>query len=238
MKEKNNPESKLNITFKNTNKKKDILLEDDEDPQKKSSLLKKNEYAYIFLGAALLTIVVVFVFFRPSGNQPRTAVPASTDSVQVFEKRIEHIEAVLAEKLGSGSGLTDIARDSASGEENDLSLETYKQRVERVETAFNVKFDSLAERLERLEKQIVLLSQKAETTLKENPPVKTQTPVKTPAVAKPKPAQKEPILHTVQKGETLYSISKKYNTTVDQLRKLNKMSEKADIYPGNNILVR
>ena len=30
--------------------------------------------------------------------------------------------------------------------------------------------------------------------------------------------------HTVRKGDTLYSISKRYNTTVDQLKKWNKLN--------------
>jgi LysM repeat protein len=44
--------------------------------------------------------------------------------------------------------------------------------------------------------------------------------------------------HTVRKGETLYSISKKYNTSVNALRKLNHLSANDKIYPGTNILVR
>ena len=42
----------------------------------------------------------------------------------------------------------------------------------------------------------------------------------------------------VEKQDTLYSISKKYNTTIDQLRKLNKLSKGATIYPGDKLLVR
>ncbi len=188
-----------------------------------------------------MTHVIVFIFFRPSGKQDNTVSTPVTDSVQVFEKRIAHIETILAEKLGSGAEFDDGNTDSTSLKEGITSIEAYKQRVERVETAFTVKFDSLAERLDRLEKQIALLNQKAVAPATQaSLPVKAAPPVKTATASKAKPAVKapEPMLHTVEKGETLYSISRKYDTTVAQLRKLNKLSEKDDIYPGNNILVR
>ncbi len=66
--------------------------------------------------------------------------------------------------------------------------------------------------------------------------------VKKPATApvpnkeqKPGPA---PMFHTVQKGETLWSISQKYKTTVDALRKLNHLTKDDPIYTGISILVR
>ncbi len=69
-----------------------------------------------------------------------------------------------------------------------------------------------------------------------------------PSKVKPRPVapvkkaikkeKKASVFHAVQKGETLYSISKKYNTSVAALRKLNNLSSTAKIYPGNNILIR
>lgn len=41
--------------------------------------------------------------------------------------------------------------------------------------------------------------------------------------------------HTVKKGDTLYSIAKSNNTTVEQLRKLNHISEDATIKPGQSL---
>jgi LysM repeat protein len=50
--------------------------------------------------------------------------------------------------------------------------------------------------------------------------------------------KKAAMFHTVKKGETLWSISQKYKTSVATLRKLNKMSSTATIYPGTNLLIR
>lgn len=44
--------------------------------------------------------------------------------------------------------------------------------------------------------------------------------------------------HTVAKGDTLYNISKKYETTVDNLRAINKMTTKDSIVIGQRIIVK
>jgi LysM repeat protein len=43
--------------------------------------------------------------------------------------------------------------------------------------------------------------------------------------------------HTVQKGETLYWISKKYGVTVVELQKLNNLSADQSIRTGQKLLV-
>jgi membrane-bound lytic murein transglycosylase D len=46
------------------------------------------------------------------------------------------------------------------------------------------------------------------------------------------------VYHVVQKGETFYSISRKYNITVDMLHKLNHFSKQPTIYPGDKLIVK
>lgn len=95
----------------------------------------------------------------------------------------------------------------------------------------------MIERIGKIEKQISQLIVK--------PDVIPDTPASKPGSADAasekkvvKKEKKESIFHTVQKGETLFSISRKYNTNVETLRKLNNLSNDAAIFPGNNILVR
>lgn len=86
-------------------------------------------------------------------------------------------------------------------------------------------------------------------------PPAAQKPAATPAaVAKPvlspearKPASRpapvaEPVpsgpkYHEIGDGDTLYSIARRYNITVDQLRSLNKLSPEAVLQPGQRIIV-
>lgn len=65
-----------------------------------------------------------------------------------------------------------------------------------------------------------------------------------PVPAAPKPAVEKPetvryVFHRVEKGETLYRISRNYNTTVEKLQELNKM-KKDDllIHAGQELIVR
>jgi LysM repeat protein len=47
----------------------------------------------------------------------------------------------------------------------------------------------------------------------------------------------EALYHEVRSGETLYSISRSYGLTVDELLQLNKLEGKAVIQPGQRLLV-
>lgn len=101
-----------------------------------------------------------------------------------------------------------------------------------------LKLDALLERIGKMEKQIIGL--KSVPTASAKPP-KPVVAVPQKASIKKKAAQskkKKKFFHTVKKGETLWSISQKYKISVATLKKLNKMTAKGKIYPGNNILVR
>jgi LysM repeat protein len=81
--------------------------------------------------------------------------------------------------------------------------------------------DALSQKVEALEKQ-------------KQPPAEPRASPPTPA--KPK-ASVEKKYHTVQKGETLYGISKKYGIKVEELRKLNNLSEAPSLRTGQKLLV-
>jgi LysM repeat protein len=79
--------------------------------------------------------------------------------------------------------------------------------------------DTLALKVEELEKQPI-----AQLKTKPSSPSKS-------AVSSKK------LYHTVKKGETLYRISKKYGISVNELRKLNKLSADQPIRIGQKLLV-
>jgi LysM repeat protein len=53
---------------------------------------------------------------------------------------------------------------------------------------------------------------------------------------KAEPAEKKPVYHTVSKGETIHSLSRAYNTTVDELKRLNGLSDE-NIQLGQKLIV-
>ncbi len=79
------------------------------------------------------------------------------------------------------------------------------------------------------------LSQKVEGLEKQKPPA-PEPKAKPPTAPKPA-ASVEKKYHTVQKGETLYGISKKYGISVEELRKLNNLSKDPSLHTGQKLLV-
>ena len=116
------------------------------------------------------------------------------------------------------------------------------------------KIASLEEKITGLEKQIVdlqgksvagapdpsllhrvdALSQKVEALKKRS---ESTTELKTKPSPPKLPVKDQKRYHTVQKGETLSKISKKYGITVKELRKLNDLSESQSVRAGQKLLI-
>jgi LysM repeat protein len=114
---------------------------------------------------------------------------------------------------------------------------------------------ALEQRIARLEKQIAelhgkistsspdpallqrvdALSQKVEALEKQKQPT-AEPKAKSPPSPKPT-ASAEKKYHTVQKGETLYGIGKKYGISVEELRKLNDLPKDPLLRAGQKLLV-
>lgn len=92
---------------------------------------------------------------------------------------------------------------------------------------------ALLQRLEALSQRLDALEKRGLATTAEG---KAKAPAtKSPSAKAPVPTEKR--YHVVQKGETLYRISKKYGTTVEKLRKLNNLSPERDVRPGQKLLL-
>jgi murein DD-endopeptidase MepM/ murein hydrolase activator NlpD len=62
--------------------------------------------------------------------------------------------------------------------------------------------------------------------------------LQTDVSAKEETAVVSPVLHTIQKGDTLYSLARRYGTTVEHLRKLNRLTEQSTIRTGQQLRVK
>ena len=264
MKKRPKTESKIPTTQTNTNRKK-ITGGPENGGLLESSLLKKNEFALILFGALLLTLILFFIFFRSpdlksdAGSEPDSGQIANgrsqttgetiagtapndgqSPSFADLENRIIKLEQAIARITASLGDETGDVQDRPAGSD------PVRERVSRLETAFGVKFDSLTERMDSLEKHIAALNQVTREAASRNtrPPKKvtlsqtTGAGEKIPVKKSVKNQTKAAMFHTVKKGETLYSIGRKYKISIAQLRKMNNLSADAKIYPGNNLLIR
>lgn len=79
-------------------------------------------------------------------------------------------------------------------------------------------------------------------TVVETPAANTSTEATPKSTTTTKPAattsSKKPSVHVVKKGDTLYSIAKRYHTTVDKLCKINHIKETSILSLGQKIKLR
>jgi len=88
-------------------------------------------------------------------------------------------------------------------------------------------FQQLENRISRLEKEKNRLQQE----IKRFADRSTASPVKKSS------SQDTQRYHTVQAGDSLYSIAKRYDMSVDTLCRLNRITRHQPIHPGQNLLV-
>ncbi|PIE61423.1 MAG: peptidoglycan-binding protein [Desulfobacterales bacterium] len=220
------------------------------------SLLKMNEFTLIIVGALVVTVLVFFLFFRSPDPGQRDAQPKGTADNGVVQRDNTSLHSSLEQRIAdielSVSRLAASAPEPVVGPNagNAKPIMDLDHRITRLEQAVTLKLDALMERIGKMEARLAALkntspvsrsvvTQSDVNTSKSGTAAPTRAPLKKKAVTKiKKPKKKVNMFHTVKKGETLWSISKAYNTSVPAIRKLNNLTAKDRIYPGNNLIVR
>jgi LysM repeat protein len=122
------------------------------------------------------------------------------------------------------------------------------------DAALVTKMTALEEKIMSLEKQVTdlqgrpaaaapdpSLAQRVDALSRKVEALERPKPVVSEPKAKPAPPKAavtvEKRHHTVQKGDTLYKISKMYGVRVEELRKLNNLSENQPLKTGQKLLV-
>jgi LysM repeat protein len=135
--------------------------------------------------------------------------------------------------------------------------------LNNLETRIPERLDNLEKRLENLQKNIVeagivekkekpagpkTASAKAKTppetkpeTREESSPSEETTSGKPPHISTKVPVKKQAAkpsrIHTVADGETLFSISRHYNLSIEKLRNLNNLKPDDVIHPGEKLII-
>ncbi|MFO7752989.1 MAG: LysM peptidoglycan-binding domain-containing protein [Desulfobacteraceae bacterium] len=205
-----------------------------------ASLLKKNELSIIFIGAGILTVIIFFIFFNPSStespkNETVHDIPSKPEEdLHNLKNRIDRLESMVKESdaVARGKSAND-GNDKVSEENLDgTAAESYRQRLERLETALSVKLEAVNKRIDSLERNMAEFSDKLSSVgSRDSGAAALKKKV-------PEEEQNESMFHTVEKGDTLYSISRKYKTSVEQLLKINNLDKDSDIHPGDNLVIK
>ncbi|MGB5985108.1 MAG: LysM peptidoglycan-binding domain-containing protein [Desulfobacterales bacterium] len=191
----------------------------------------------LLIGLVILGICVLLVLLVAFPKKP----PLDTTRLEALQARIDQLQERL---IQLEAGYTELVQFKTQGERAEQLL----GRMDQLESTTAQRMEELSEKLIAVEK----LAQtppapKAAPPATHSPPPKkkaAQTPPKKaaqPAAAAPEP-KKPPATetqiqyHTVQAGETLYRISRKYGISVETLTRLNKISG-TDIQPGQRLRV-
>ena len=190
-----------------------------ENKAKKKALISGIPLRYLFWGLGIAVVIFLILEMGSILNGP-----ADLARIDALETKIERLEQKLEKVDGVDEKVTRIWEQAKS-------FETFKTRFDRSEASMSLRMDHLAMSLDALQKKTNETMQQIDKLEKaavshQNAPRKA--PVKTRAMAK---------THTVAAGDTLYSISRRYNLTLEELRSINKLPKGAVIHVGQVLVV-
>jgi LysM repeat protein len=169
-----------------------------------------------------------------SAYSPRRRPAGSGDS-----KTLRIVLVILVMIIVAGSVIYFLKRQPAGGKANPL-----ESKVAALEEKVNGLQNQLAELQGKmgapgldpaLLQRVDALAQKVEALEKRKQPTAELKP-KPPTLSK-RPVSSGKQYHTVQKGESLIGISKRYGISVKDLRKMNNLSANQQVRPGQKLLV-
>ncbi|MEJ2642258.1 MAG: LysM domain-containing protein [Desulfosarcinaceae bacterium] len=185
----------------------------------------RNSSVWIVLGVAILGLIIILVLPRvqPSGEE---------EQILALETRIEALEQQMAKFDSVDDNVSRIWEQAKS-------FEQFKERFERTDASTSLRMDHLATSLSAVQKRLEKLEKKTATAAAA---AKPRPPAGKAAGGSPKAAtatQAAPKIayHTVVKGDTLYSVGRKYGLKVDQLLKINHLPADTVIKPGQRLRV-
>ena len=160
------------------------------------------------IGLVIIVILLVMVLSGPSGEVDRMQIQALEEKIQGLEQKLATV------------GVIDQVLNRIENNEKEIHL--FMERVDRFEGTVSTQIDQII-------KELGALHRKTGSAPTPQAGAKATQPA-----AKP-PAEKKIEVHQVKAGETLYSISRRYGLTVDQLRTYNNIGKDAAIRPGQKL---
>jgi LysM repeat protein len=176
----------------------------------------------VLIGGGILLVAVIVILMFLSGA-PKTA---ERDLIKGLETRLKGIEVKLAKLEWIDTGMARLER-------KEKEIASISERMAQLEGSLTKRVDQLSRDMTKSSpKPPEPLAPKTETTAPK-PDAGTQKPAAPSKVEKDTKTR----VHAVQKGETIYGISRKYGIPADQLMKLNKLGPNDPIKPGQQLVL-
>ena len=186
----------------------------------------RSSSIWIVVAVAVLGLIIILVLPRvqPSGGE---------EQLLALETRIEALEQQLTKFDSVDENVSRIWEQAKS-------FEQFKERFERTDASTSLRMDHLATSLSAVQKRVEKIEKGSAKTAAVTPKATASTPkaVKTPSPAPTRPKVAAVVkYYTIAKGDTLYSVGRKYGLKVDQLLKLNNLPTDTVIKPGQRLRV-
>ncbi|MFZ0448839.1 MAG: LysM peptidoglycan-binding domain-containing protein [Desulfatiglandaceae bacterium] len=178
-------------------------------PGKNSSDPEKRKRWWLFTGAALLIIIVIFAidFLAGKGSSDKP-IALLQARVKVLEEKVDHL---------------------AGMEGNIVSIQQQEKALQDSVSGLQGPVKSLQRKLDNVDREVARLNKRMGTT-----PARTKS---TASIRKELISEAHARYHVVRKGESLYKIAKKYGISLQELYRLNNLTSKSVIHPGQRLLV-
>jgi|GEM_PF-3458580 LysM repeat protein len=184
------------------------------------NILKRADFPFFLLGGFIL-ILLIFILVKLPAQTETEKSAFNTEQAETLKKSLDDLRNEIAEVQFSLNNL------------NQPESESFAQSLDRLDQRFSDQFEGLENKLDK----IITISKNNQNTLKEKQ-YSDKKPVSSSGkkVSAKKEEKSEEVYHEVKKGDTLYSISRKYDVAVSDIKKLNNMKNDA-IQPGAKLLI-
>jgi LysM repeat protein len=190
--------------------------------QNAGMLGEKSKLPFIIIGGGVICLIVLFFVLNP--RPPQNKFP----DIRPIEARLGQLE----ERLNR----LELLRDQMKNTEDQVRILSEAQALHQ-DLAKTVQINS--DTLSEIQKKMTAMefgvkkTEKTATAQQPTPPA----PQKVKDAQKTVQADADALYHTVQKGETLYRISKKYGISTQKLQEMNNIDSKTTIYAGQKLVV-
>ena len=184
-----------------------------------------TEIPLVIAGAGLLVLIVFLSIFIFTIFVQK---PEEVDIEGKFEGKLRSVDARINQLEGRLANMEVIAQQLLKMENRGKQIGLVVARVDTLESDFSLQLNRISQKLDQYIKQ-----QEAE---KKKQAAHALKPLeKTVKVSAQKNVK---LYHHVRSGETLYSISRRYEISLDQLHRLNPSISVVAIYTGQKIRVK
>jgi LysM repeat protein len=170
---------------------------------------RPQRWVLVLGGVGVLILIVVFALFFGGENRDSTKDFISTQArIDLFDKRLAQIEET-ENKIALIEGQFKRIQKSMS-------------KFDRSRISLRKQLGKLSQTIDRLQKRMASFSAKTEA----------------PSAGQKKAiSQDKRHYHEVRRGDSLYRIAKKYGISLNELHRINNITQNQHIYPGQKIFL-